>query len=210
MVEGERSVPVPGIEDYGRPGVVGPYRIFRGPGQEDRGDRVEARVPRGVRVGAELADELDVERGLFAGLPDGGRFERLAVVDEAAGQRPAGGRVLPLDKDDAPHPAAVHDLDDDVDGGEGVPEFGAGHRDILSSAAIVGALSEGCQRNPWTRAQPENGDEKMGTFLLFSAKNRSVPNLQIRPPNHRGRPRSGTAPRRPAWSIRRTHWHEKC
>jgi hypothetical protein len=53
-------------------------------------------------------------------------------------------------------------------------------------------LSEGCQR------------------CSFWAEDRSGRDLQKRPPNHRDRPRSGTAPRRPAWPIRRTHWHEKC
>ena len=128
MVEGKGEASVAGIEDDGRPGVIGALGFARRPGQEDRRDRMEARVPRGVRVGAQLADELDIERGLLASLPDGGRFERFAVVDEAAGQRPAGGRVLPLDEDDAPPLAAGHDLDDDVDGGEGVPELAACHR----------------------------------------------------------------------------------
>lgn len=145
MVEGERPLPVPGVEHDRRLRVVGSPGIARGPGQEDRRDRVEARVARRVRIRAELTYELDIERGLFAGLADGGRLERLAVVDEAARQRPAGGRVLALDKDDAPAPSAVHDLDDDVDGGEGVSELGAGHGVARSSGVIVGAPRQGCQ-----------------------------------------------------------------
>jgi len=128
MVEGERPRPVAGVEHDRRLRVVGALGMARGPGQEDRRDRVEARVPRWVRIRAELAHELDIERSFFAGLADGGRLERLAVVDEASRQRPAGGRVPALDEDDAPGPSAFHDLDDDVDGGEGVSEFGAGHR----------------------------------------------------------------------------------
>ena len=88
---------------------------------------MEARVPRRVGVRAELAEELDVERGLLAGLADGRRLEGLAVFDEAAGEGPAGGRVLPFDQDDTAAPA-VHDLDDDVDRGERVPVLRAGHR----------------------------------------------------------------------------------
>ena len=45
---------------------------------------MEARVPRGIGVRAQLADEPDVERGLLAGLPHGSRLERLSIVDEAA------------------------------------------------------------------------------------------------------------------------------
>jgi hypothetical protein len=128
VVEGERPRPVAGVEHDRRFRIVSSPGIARGPGQEDRRDRVEARVPRRVGIRAELAHELDIERGFLAGFADGRRLERLAVVDEAARQRPARGRVLALDEDDAPGPSAFHDLDDDVDGGEGVSELGAGHR----------------------------------------------------------------------------------
>lgn len=127
MVEGERPSPVPGIEDDRRLRVVGAARPARGPGQENRRDGVEARVARRIGIRAELADELDVERGLLPGLPDGGRLERFAVIDEAAGQGPAGGRVLALDENDAKALPAVHDLDDEVDRWERVPELAAGH-----------------------------------------------------------------------------------
>lgn len=127
MVEGERPRPVTGIEDDRRLRVVGAAGPAGGPGQEDRRDRVKTRVSRRVGVGAELPDELDVEGCLLASLPDRGRLERLAVIDEAAGQGPAGGRVLALDEDDAAAPAAVHDLDDDVDRRERVPVLRAGH-----------------------------------------------------------------------------------
>ena len=145
MVKRERPRPVVGVEHDRRLRVVGSPGVALGPGQENRRDRVEARVPRRVRIRAELADELDIERGLLAGLADGGRLQGLAVVDETARQRPAGGRVLALDEDDAPAPSALHDLDDDVDGGEGVSELGAGHRDARSSGAIVGVPAACCQ-----------------------------------------------------------------
>jgi len=45
MVEGESERPVAGIDDDGRSGVVGPLGPARRPGQKDRRDRVEARVP---------------------------------------------------------------------------------------------------------------------------------------------------------------------
>ena len=127
MIEGQGPFAVEGIGDDGRPGVVAAPGGPRGPGQEDRRDGVEARVPRGIRVGAELADERDLERRLFAGLADGGGFERLAVFDESPRERPARRRVLSLDEDDAAETPPFHDLDDDVDGGEGVPVFRAGH-----------------------------------------------------------------------------------
>lgn len=88
---------------------------------------MEARVASGVGVGVELAEELDVERCLLAGFANGRLLERLAVVDEAAGKGPAGRRVFPFDEDDAPFFPAVHHLDDDVDGGDGVAEFRARH-----------------------------------------------------------------------------------
>ena len=127
MVKGQRKAPVAGIDDDRGLGIVGALGIARSPGEEDRRDRVETGIAGRVRVSAELADELDIERGLLAGFPDGGGFERFAVFDEAARQRPAGRRVLPLDDDDPPPPAAVHDLDDDVDGRERIAELGAGH-----------------------------------------------------------------------------------
>ncbi len=75
----------------------------------------------------ELAEELDVERSLLAGLADGRLLERLAVVDETAGQGPAGRRVLALDEDDAARFPAGPDLDDDIDRGYGVPELLSSH-----------------------------------------------------------------------------------
>ena len=128
MVEGQRQAPVAGIEDDGPLGVVSPAGVTLGPGQEDRRDRVKARVPGGVRIGAQLPDEIDVQRGLFAGLADGGRFERLAVIDEASRQRPAGRRVPAFDEDDAAAKPAVHDLDDDVDGRERIAVLRVSHR----------------------------------------------------------------------------------
>jgi hypothetical protein len=127
VVEGQGQAPVPGVEDGGPPGVVGAPRLTRSLGQKDRRDGVEPRVPGGVRVGAQLADELDLERRLLAGLPDGGRFERLAVVDEAARQRPARGRVPAFDEDDPAALPAVHDLDDDIHGRERVAVSGMSH-----------------------------------------------------------------------------------
>jgi len=164
MVEGESERPVAGVDDDGRPGVVGPLGPARRPGQKDRRDGVETRVPRRVGVGAELADELDLERGLFAGFPDGRRFERLAGLDEAAGEGPAGGRVLPLDQDDAPPPPAVHDLDDDVDGRERVSVLVSGHGALRSSGAIVGAVPRPCQFNlTHSTANPENEADGAGS-----------------------------------------------
>lgn len=120
MVEGQKQAPVPGIDDDRDSRVVGGLRLALGPGDEHGRDRVKARVPRGVGVGVELAEELDVERCLLAGLADGRLLERLAVIDKAAGQGPAGRRVPALDEDDAACLPAVHDFDDDVDGGHGV------------------------------------------------------------------------------------------
>ena len=88
---------------------------------------MEPRVASGVGVGVELPEEVDVERCLLPGFPDRGRFERLAVLDETAGQGPSGRGVLALDKDDAPPFPAGHDFDDDVDGGHGVAVFRARH-----------------------------------------------------------------------------------
>jgi len=88
---------------------------------------MEARVASGVGVGVELPEELDVERCLLSGFPDRGRFERLAVIDETAGQGPTGRGVLALDEDDASPFSAGHDFDDDVDGGHGVAELRARH-----------------------------------------------------------------------------------
>jgi len=127
MVEGQRQAPVPGIDDDRGPRVVGGRRRALGTGDEYRRNGMETRVASGVGVGVELAEELDVERCLLAGLADGRFLERLAVIDKAAGQGPAGRRVLALDEDDTPPFPAVHDFDDDVDGGHGVAELRARH-----------------------------------------------------------------------------------
>lgn len=127
MVEGQKQAPVPGIDDDCGPRVVGGLRLALGPGDEHRRNGVKARVASGVGVGVELAEELDVERCLLAGFADGRLLERLAVIDKAAGQGPAGRRVPALDEDDAPRLPAVHDFDDDVDGGHGVAELRARH-----------------------------------------------------------------------------------
>lgn len=127
MVEGERPAAVPGIGDDGRPGVVAALGPTRRPGQEDRGNGVDPRVPGRVGIDADLTDEFDLEGGLFAGFSHGRGLDGLAVVDEAAGQRPAGRRVFPFDEDDALDPPAGQDLDDDVDRRERVAELAAGH-----------------------------------------------------------------------------------
>jgi hypothetical protein len=145
MVEDEGQAPVARIGDDGGLGVVGAPRIAPGPGQEDCRDRMEARVPCRVGVGAELGDEFDIEGRFLAGLADGGRLEGLAVIDEAARQGPAGRRVLPLNEDNAAPPAAVHDLDDDVDGRERIAELGVGRHEAWISGAIVGPGPDGCQ-----------------------------------------------------------------
>jgi len=137
MIEGQRQAPVPGIDDDRGPRIVVGLRLALSPGDEHRRNGVKTRVPRGVGVGVELAAELDVERCLLAGLADGGRFERLAVIDKAAGQGPAGRRVPALDEDDAPRLPAVHDFDDDVDGGHGISEFLTAHLASRSAKAIV-------------------------------------------------------------------------
>lgn len=163
MVEGQPPAAVAGVEKDGLAGVIAASGIARGPGHEDRRDGVEAGVARGVRIGAELRDQLDVERRLLAGLPDGGRFEAFAVVHEAPGEGPARGRVFALDENDAAASAPVHDLDDDVDGREGVARRAAGHGVDRPFTSIVGAAAGDCQ-----------SDEKEDVSGL-RAKARNVP-----------------------------------
>lgn len=127
MVEGQAESAVAGINDGHRTGVVAGPRLAAGPGDEDRRDRVQARIAPRIGVGPELAEELDLERGLFAGFPDGRRLERFPVLHEASGKRPSGRGVPALDEDDAPTLPAVPDLDDDVDRGHGIAVFSAAH-----------------------------------------------------------------------------------
>jgi len=141
MVESQKRAPVPEIDNDRGPRVVTGFRRAFGPGDEHRRYRVQPGVSRGIGIGMELAEDLDCERCLLAGFPDRGRLERLAVFDEAAGQGPAGRRVLALDKDDAPHLPAVHDFDDDVDGRHGVAEFLTAHLDARSAKTIVWSRS---------------------------------------------------------------------
>jgi hypothetical protein len=149
VVESQRNIAIPGVDHRRVSGVVAGLRCAFGPGDEHRRYRVQPGISRGIGVDVELAAELDVERCLLAGFPDRGRLERLAVVDEAAGQGPAGRRVLTLDEDDAPPFPAVHHLDDDVDGGHGIAELPAWHgfSRLVSwpAAPIVGGSLRTCQ-----------------------------------------------------------------
>jgi len=145
MIEGQPQAPVAGVDDDRGARIVAGLRLPRGPGDEYRRDGVETRVPGRVRVGAELAEEFDLERCFLAGFPDRGRFERLAVIDEAAGKGPAGRRVLALDEDDAPAFPAVHDFDDDVNRGHGIAESSSSHLHSHSAGAIVGGTLGACQ-----------------------------------------------------------------
>jgi len=148
MVEGQRQAPVPEIDDERGPRVVGGLGLALSSGDEHRRNGVKTRVPRGVGVGVELTEELDVERCLLAGLADGRLLERLAVIDKAAGQGPAGRRVHALDEDDAPRLPAVHDFDDDIDGGHGVAEFLTAHLAARLAKAIVWARSTSVNEGP--------------------------------------------------------------
>jgi len=151
MVEGQRQAPVPGIDDDRGPRVIGGRRRALGTGDEYRRNGMETRVASGVGVGVELAEELDVERCLLAGLADGCLLERLAVVDEAAWKGPAGRRVLAFDEDDTSPFPAVHDFDDDVDGGHGVAEFLTAHLAARLAKTIVWARSTSVNEGPRCR-----------------------------------------------------------
>lgn len=145
MVEGQPEAAVAGIDDGHGPGVVAGPGSAAGPGDEHRRDRVQAGVPPRVGIGPELAEELDLERSLLAGLADGRLLERLPVVHEAAGQGPAGGRVPPIDEDDARPGPAGPDLDDDVDGRDGVAVSAAGHLSSRTYVPIVWTALPPCQ-----------------------------------------------------------------
>ena len=148
MVESQGNIARPRVDHRRVSVVVAGLRRALGPGDKYGRYRVQPGVSRGVGVGVELTDELDVERGLLAGFPDRGRFERLAAADEAAGQSPAGRGVLALDEDDAPLMPATHDLDDDVDGGHGISGFLTAHLAARSEKAIVGARSTSVNEGP--------------------------------------------------------------
>ena len=175
MVEGQGPAAVAGVGHDRPAGVVAAAGPARGPGHEHGRDRVKAGIAGGVGIGPELADELDLEPGLLAGLARGGRFEGLAVVDEAAGQGPAGRRVEALDEDDAPAAAAGRDLDDDVDGRHGIAELGSGHGFHGHCTCIpAGKAKRGQSRPRQTAAgdsrRPVTGDiqgERLARFVLI-------------------------------------------
>jgi len=139
MVEGQRHVYSFRVDKADTAGVIGRSGDAGRPGDKDGRHGMKARVAPRVGVGVELAGELDLERRLLPGFPDGGRLQGLSVIDEAAGKRPAEGRVLSLDEDDLrPAPADAH-LDDQVDRGHRVAGLlEGGHfsgRDILRSSS---------------------------------------------------------------------------
>jgi len=115
VVEGERRRERARREDARALRVVGRDRRSAGAPDEDGREGVLPRVARRVGVDAEEGGECHVKPGLLARLADRGVLDALAVLDEPARDRPAGGRVSPPDED---NPA--RDLDDDVDGGGGV------------------------------------------------------------------------------------------
>jgi len=121
VVEGQREGRFGRVDHPGPAGVIAALGHAAGRGDENGRDGVQARVAVWVRVGVELAAELDVEAGFLAGLADRGRLERFAVVDEASRKGPARRRVLPLDQDDSPVSGRRLDFDDDVHGRDGFP-----------------------------------------------------------------------------------------
>lgn len=123
MVEGE----IPREFVQGKPSrvrrvVPGAWGAFRA-AQKDDADRVAARIA--VRVGVDVEElrEPDVEAGLLPDFPPGCMFDGLAVVDEAAGQSPAFGRVFPPNENDA-----TVEFHDHVHGWYGIPERHGGTR----------------------------------------------------------------------------------
>lgn len=112
MVEGDVGRQIRVVEKVDPLGVAAGLRLTVAPGDEyDRG-RVAAGIPLGVGINVELADELHVEAGFFAGFADGGFFDRFADIDETAGQRPTGGIIFAFYQR---HQARAH-VDDDVHG----------------------------------------------------------------------------------------------
>jgi hypothetical protein len=63
----------------------------------------------------EQGTKLHIQAGLLDRLSTGRRFDGLALVHEAPGQRPARRRVCASNEHDA-----LVQLDDDVDGGDGI------------------------------------------------------------------------------------------
>jgi hypothetical protein len=91
MIEAQRVGERVEGEGAGLGGVVSTVRLAIGAGDEDGRDGVAARVATGVRVGEELFEELDPQARLLEGLAAGRLSERLADVDEAAGEGPSEG-----------------------------------------------------------------------------------------------------------------------
>lgn len=139
MVEGQGQVDPLRIDHPGPPGVVAALWNSPGLGDEHGRNGVQARVAVRVGIGVKLAEKVDFEAGLFPGLPDGGRLERFAVVDEPAGEGPAGRRIPPFNEDDPPPSARGPDFDYDVHCRDRVPVAGPG-RLLRHAKAILGGI----------------------------------------------------------------------
>ena len=66
----------------------------------DYGYRLTARIAVGPRIHAQQRPQIDVERGLFFCFADRGVLDRLAEIDEAAGNCPSVGKIAALDQND--------------------------------------------------------------------------------------------------------------
>ena len=181
MVEGQRQAPVAGIEDDGRPGVVGAPGIARRPGprrpSRSCGSAGRGRGPSRRRAGRGARPRARSLRG-----PPGRRPLRASRRNRRSrpgSAQPGGGffrsmRTMPRVL------RAVPDLDDDVDGRERVAELRAGHRDLSAFAVIV---------------------------VVFRVKAKKRGRVPVFRPSS---PSGDRSPEPLAWSFRRAPWHEKC
>lgn len=102
-------------ENAGMFGIIGCLQPALGFGNKNRCYRMMSGIAGWIRIGMKLLHQFHIQGCFLFGLPDGSIFQGFSVIDKAARQSPAIGRILSFDQDDA-----VIDFNNDVNGDQRV------------------------------------------------------------------------------------------
>jgi hypothetical protein len=171
MIERERSGKASQREHLARARVVAGPGLPGGPGQEDHGDIVLPRVPAGIRVRVELPQPRQLQSRLLQGFPSRGILQRLPVIHEPAGKRPAQGRVAPLDEKDPLPSGRLAAPDDDIHGQVRIPSDLRTSHWTWSPRVSAHRVSP-CSSDPATRSPPP---ENQKSFASRGSQERFTP-----------------------------------
>jgi hypothetical protein len=136
MIKTERVWHCPWIKDSHGFRIISGTGFASGGGDQNGADRMFALIALGIGIHVKLFNQGHIKANFFAGFAPGGGFHRFAVINEAAGNRPTVGGIIPLDQDDGAI-ALIHEFDNNVYGGNRVT-IGHAFKDETSSNKLNG------------------------------------------------------------------------